>query len=107
MSRRAASHDVEVRKRLRAQRRARRMTQRALAEALGITVQQLQQYQKGRHRISARGLLKIASILGMPVTALHGADGKAGRTRRADLGVLESAGAMRLMRAYATLPRRA
>ena len=78
------------------------MTQLALAEALGITFDQLQQYQTGRHRISARGLQKIASILGIPVS--HGADGKAGRARTTDLGLFDSAGAMRLMRAYAALP---
>ena len=39
-----------------------------LAARLGITVQQVQKYEKGTNRVSAARLFAIASILRMPIT---------------------------------------
>jgi transcriptional regulator with XRE-family HTH domain len=42
------------------------MSQELLGEALGISFQQIQKYEKGVNRIGAGRLLKIAGVLGWP-----------------------------------------
>jgi transcriptional regulator with XRE-family HTH domain len=98
-----ASHTA-IGNRIRAERAARRMTQLALADALGITFEQLRKYETGRSLISARRLQQIASLLGVPVEAFTRPDGKAIRSGATDLTLLDQAGALRLIRAYAALP---
>src|SRR4051794_23918414 len=46
------------------------MSQEQLAAALGITVVQVQKYEKGVNRIGASRLHKIAGLLGVPIGAL-------------------------------------
>src|SRR3954452_2153892 len=96
--------DPAVGTRIRARRRAQKVTQLALAEALGITFGQLRQYEKGRDPIGARRLQQIASLLNVPVPALSSPDGTPSRTRTSTLSLPDTAGAMRLMRAYTALP---
>jgi transcriptional regulator with XRE-family HTH domain len=43
------------------------MSQEALGEALGLTFQQIQKYEKGQNRIGAGRLFQIARILEVPV----------------------------------------
>ncbi|MCP8938619.1 helix-turn-helix domain-containing protein [Alsobacter sp. SYSU M60028] len=43
------------------------MSQERLGEALGLTFQQVQKYEKGTNRIGASRLQQISRILGMPV----------------------------------------
>src|SRR3954452_10079748 len=45
------------------------MSQEGLAEQLGLTVPQLQKYEKGVNRIGASPLHKIAGLLGAPIGA--------------------------------------
>ena len=45
------------------------MSQELLAEQLGITVPQVQKYEKGVNRIGASRLHKIAGLLGVPIGA--------------------------------------
>src|ERR1044071_3107456 len=54
--------------RLRTSRLARKMSQTELGEALGVTFQQVQKYEKGTNRISASRLQQIADVLDVPVT---------------------------------------
>jgi transcriptional regulator with XRE-family HTH domain len=44
------------------------MSQTDLADALGITFQQIQKYEKGTNRISSSRLHQIASVFGVPTT---------------------------------------
>ena len=44
------------------------ISQEKLGEALGLTFQQIQKYEKGANRISASRLQNIAKILGVPVS---------------------------------------
>jgi transcriptional regulator with XRE-family HTH domain len=44
------------------------MSQEGLAAALGITVPQVQKYEKGINRIGASRLHKIAGLLGVPIS---------------------------------------
>jgi transcriptional regulator with XRE-family HTH domain len=52
---------------VRAQRLMLGMSQTALADALGITFQQVQKYEKGANRISSSRLQGISQILGVPI----------------------------------------
>src|SRR3954463_2839828 len=81
------AEDTAIGARIRARRRAQKVTQLALAEALGITFGQLRQYEKGRDPIGARRLQQIASLLNVPVPALCGPSGTAGRTRTSALSL--------------------
>jgi transcriptional regulator with XRE-family HTH domain len=44
------------------------MSQRTLAEGIGLTFQQLQKYERGSDRISAGRLFQISQILEAPIT---------------------------------------
>ena len=59
--------DKHVGNRLRMRRRMLDMSQTDLANALGLTFQQVQKYEKGRNRISASRLQQISQILQVPV----------------------------------------
>jgi transcriptional regulator with XRE-family HTH domain len=63
------SHPVDrhVGQRVRIARLARGMSQSALAEAVGLTFQQIQKYEKGTNRISASRLFQFAQILGVDI----------------------------------------
>ncbi len=64
--------DVEVGQRIRLQRNVREMSQTTLADALGITFQQVQKYEKGTNRVGASRLSHIAQVLGVPVSFFFG-----------------------------------
>src|SRR5262249_17463699 len=59
--------DKEVGQLIRAQRLVCRMSQTELANALGVTFQQVQKYEKGVNRVGAGRLAKIADTLGVPI----------------------------------------
>jgi transcriptional regulator with XRE-family HTH domain len=57
-------------------RTERKMSRITLGEALGLTVQQIQKYEKGTHRIGASRLQQICAVLEIPVSSLfEGASG--------------------------------
>lgn len=67
-SRRAANPvDLHVGGRMRARRVELGMSQEKLAEALGLTFQQVQKYERGQNRISASRLFDVARVLDVPV----------------------------------------
>lgn len=59
--------DVYVGKRLRMRRLMLDMSQEALADALGLTFQQVQKYEKGANRVGASRLQRLSEILQVPV----------------------------------------
>ena len=59
--------DRHVGSRVRMRRMLVGMSQEKLGEALGITFQQIQKYEKGTNRIGASRLHRIASVLGVPI----------------------------------------
>jgi|SRR5690606_7715215 len=63
--------DAEIGRRLREARIVRGMSQTELGEALGITFQQIQKYEKGLNRIGSGRLFKISRILRLPVTYFY------------------------------------
>jgi transcriptional regulator with XRE-family HTH domain len=102
--------DVQVGQRIRIQRLANRMSQMALANALGVTLQQVQRYEKGVSRVGAGRLTTIATALGVPVIDLLESHNGARHRRESQdaaaslLHVLNDQGALKLLRAYGGLP---
>ena len=62
--------DKHVGSRVRMRRILVGMSQERLGEALGLTFQQVQKYEKGTNRIGASRLQQISQVLGVPVTFL-------------------------------------
>ena len=64
--------DVHVGKRIRMRRLFLGMNQETLANPLGLTFQQVQQYEGGANRVSASRLSAMAEILGVPISYFFG-----------------------------------
>src|SRR4051795_11093845 len=60
--------DVHVGARIRTRRLLLGMNQETLANALGLTFQQVQKYEGGANRVSASRLAQVAEVLRVPVT---------------------------------------
>jgi transcriptional regulator with XRE-family HTH domain len=70
---RPSAVDVTVGRNVRIWRMAKGLSQAQLANRLGVTFQQVQKYEIGANRIGTSRLVKIAAILGIPISALfHG-----------------------------------
>lgn len=63
--------DVHVGQRLRVRRSLLGMSQEKLAEAVGITFQQIQKYERGTNRVSAGRLFQFSKILDIPVSYFY------------------------------------
>ena len=61
------SIDAHVGRRIRQRRTAIGFSQEKLGEALGLTFQQVQKYERGINRVGASRLYDIARVLGVPV----------------------------------------
>jgi transcriptional regulator with XRE-family HTH domain len=67
--------DVLVGRNIKLHRLAKAMSQEELAHKLGLTFQQLQKYERGINRVGGGRLFRIASILGIEISAFfEGAD---------------------------------
>lgn len=64
------STNEEIGARLREFRKRRKLTQEQLAERIGVTFQQIQQYERGSSGLSAGRLLQVATVLDIPVGSL-------------------------------------
>ena len=62
--------DVHVGGRIRLRRTLLGMSQEGLAEAIGVTFQQVQKYEKGANRVSSSRLLDIAGVLDVEIPYL-------------------------------------
>ena len=60
--------DIHVGSRVRLRRILLGMSQEKVGNALGLTFQQIQKYEKGANRIGSSRLFKLSNLLGVPVT---------------------------------------
>lgn len=101
--------DIHVGRRVRALRKAARLSLAEMAESIGVTYQQLHKYETGSNRISAGMLCNIALTLGCRIEALFaGISGlaEAGSPGVADLDrVLGCAGGRELLEAFVQMPQ--
>jgi transcriptional regulator with XRE-family HTH domain len=101
--------DVEVGNRIRLHRLQSGLSQTALGDQLGVTFQQVQKYERGVNRVGAGRLSKIAQVLGVPVSALLGANDAEATAHdeipgdQSPFKLLAIPGALRLLRAYVRL----
>jgi len=58
--------DISIGQRLRSRRLELGISQTGLADAMGVTFQQVQKYEKGTNRISPSRLMMASSLLGVP-----------------------------------------
>ncbi len=92
--------DLAVGTRIRIRRRYLKISQDELAEALGLTFQQIQKYERGENRVSASMLVRIAARLETSVATLVGEDAPAEESAGM-LAALTLPGALDLLSAYA------
>ena len=100
--------DVHVGKRVRMRRLFLGMNQETLANALGLTFQQVQKYEGGANRVSASRLSAMADILGVPISFffgdLHLGDSPQTTEERESRERLEKPETIELVRLYYTIP---
>lgn len=89
--------------RITALRKARGMSQTALGNAVGVTFQQVQKYEKGQNRVGAGRLREIARLLEVPVSAFFEESEPREKTQEDVFGFLSAHGAIELLRAYAQI----
>lgn len=107
--RRAGAEDVEIGRKIRALRLQRGLSQSGLAEGIGLTFQQVQKYEKGTNRVSAGRLQRIADLLHVPITFFYSGMGERTKKHEAEstgLALVQTKGAMRLLRSYADISSR-
>ncbi len=94
--------DITVGRNVRIRRIAKGLSQSQLAKSLGVTFQQVQKYEVGANRIGTGRLVKIASVLGVPIAALF--DGVEGADQSsALLSLLADSRSFRLAHAFAAI----
>jgi len=104
--RKATPTDVWIGSLIRAQRRAKGLTQTDLGNAVGVSFQSLQAYEKGVYRVPGTRLEKIANALDMSLSDFF----EESADRKSEMEILEltkSAAALRLLRAFNALKNRA
>jgi transcriptional regulator with XRE-family HTH domain len=89
--------------RITALRKARGMSQTALGNAVGVTFQQVQKYEKGQNRVGAGRLREIARLLEVPVSAFFEESEPREKPQEDVFGFLSAHGAIELLRAYAQI----
>ena len=107
--RRPNSTDIQVGEAIRAHRLIAGMSQKDLADRLGVSFQQVQKYEKGANRVGAGRLPQIAGIFGIPISALFEANantlpGEAAGA--APVTLIADKSALRLLTSFARLKNR-
>ena len=98
--------DIAVGARIRLLRKVRGLSQQALADAAGVTFQQIQKYERGANRVSASMLARIAKTLETPVSEMFGeANTTASGMIDQVASLLAEPGALELLKAYSNLPK--
>ncbi len=96
--------DIKVGSKVRALRLERQMSQEKLGDALGLTFQQVQKYEKGTNRISAGRLQRIAAILEVPVSVFFADANPPAGGAESLFDLVDTGSALRLLRAYSRIP---
>ena len=96
--------DVAVGARVRLKRRDMGLSQKDLADSIGVTFQQLQKYEKASNRISVSTLVRIADALGTTVADLIGELDDGHRSFGDLTSYLGQPGMLELVQAFSRLP---
>jgi len=89
---------------IRIQRLAKGMSQSELARRLGLTMQQVQKYERGANRLTCGRAVRIAEILGVPLAILfQGVKSTGRRPGLSPLALIGDPKSFRLAKAYAQI----
>lgn len=107
MAKRIEPVDKLVGQNIRIFRTAKGISQTELGEAVGVTFQQIQKYEKGANRVGSSRLAKIAKVLEVPISRFFdntamASDGPVAGPVVTDL--LTSPYAVQMLKAFASLP---
>src|SRR5690242_21743071 len=109
--RRPNSADIQVGNSIRTHRLIAGMSQKALADCLGVSFQQVQKYEKGVNRVGAGRLPQIAEIFNVPISALFSDHAQTssgrGRASTAPVKLITDPNVLKLLTAYADITDRA
>ena len=99
--------DRHVGSRVRMRRMMLSMSQEKLGDALGLTFQQVQKYEKGTNRVGASRLSRIAAVLGVSVGELFESSEDKTATAKSPFRLLAERDALRVLKAFSrtTNPR--
>jgi len=105
MSKRVDGVDGLVGRDIKVLRLNQRISQTDLANALGVSFQQVQKYENGTNRVSSGRLFKIASLFRVPITAFFEGveDCPNDSPTKLPIALLAEPYAMRLVQAFSTL----
>ncbi|MGD0334483.1 MAG: helix-turn-helix transcriptional regulator [Xanthobacteraceae bacterium] len=98
--------DREIGRRLKIRRLDLGISQTAVADALGLTFQQVQKYEKGTNRISAGRLQRLAEILDIPIAYFYDEKIAGTKKHQTAFALLDTAYSLRLMRAFTRIKDR-
>ena len=100
--------DIHVGSRVRLRRTLLGMSQEKLADAVGLTFQQIQKYETGMNRVSASRLWDIAETLTVPVSfffeGIETETSGASADRQMPTDILADKEALELVRSYYAIP---
>jgi len=82
-----------------------RYSQESLANAIGVTFQQLQKYEKGTNRVGSSRLAKISEVLNVPIERFFEGSGSKANDHEHPAVLLTNAHALRLLKAFAKIRR--
>lgn len=101
----ADTRDVKIGRLVRARRRQQGFSQSDLAERIGVTYQQVHNYEIGRIRITIGRLIRIAKALDVPPTFFFARETKSAKAfGKKSHELFAAGGALRLMKAYDRFP---
>ncbi len=92
--------DVIIANRIRVRRVELGISQSELGEALGVSFQQIQKYEKGVNHVSSSRLHTIAELLGVPLMFFYDDDGTRTGRQIASLLNTDTTYSVRLLQAY-------
>ena len=95
--------DAVVGMKIRIFRTNRGLSQTALANAIGVTFQQVQKYESGANRVGAGRLSRIAAVLGVSIGQLFDSS-DAAADAASPFRLLAEPGALRLLKAFSRTP---
>jgi transcriptional regulator with XRE-family HTH domain len=96
--------DTTVGAQIRYKRKIRKVSQQALADAVGVSFQQIQKYERGANRVSASMLVRIADALEADITEFFGRPGARATVDDQLAALLNQTGAVELLSTFSALP---
>ncbi len=89
--------DVRIGQRIKFYRLKAKLSQEKVGEALGLTFQQIQKYEKGTNRVSGGRLMTLATLFKVKVTDFFGNDPSGGNGNSFDVSKMDTPRRMQIV----------